>query len=205
MQQQHPPVDKGRLDALTRKVLCLDVFIDRVSHLFNFSKFDTGTLMLTGIDGRPKETGELITWSPAAGLPVPITRIRQFLEGYCQDLIAERNVLMLQIERLKSELNVFGSDPGQPVAAGNGPVIYSQSAAIGQFEFIDNPVAAGSDPGDPVAAGSDLGQPVPGTSQYRPCDVCKKVTLQRFGFINPEIQLSESGIFICLTCETVQP
>jgi hypothetical protein len=82
------PLTPAQRDQLAAHLAALDSQIQQVYYFYK-CKIESSSIMMAGEDYYGKEFKKLLTFSKL--LPVPITRLKAFLEQYSGDLIMERN------------------------------------------------------------------------------------------------------------------
>jgi len=76
----------------------LDQTIAAIGELLHCSKFVKGTMMISGSN----DVHKILVWNEK--LQIPESQLRIFIEYYYQALIAERNGLIVTVERLEKSL-----------------------------------------------------------------------------------------------------
>ena len=89
------PLSPAQRDQLAAHLAALDKQIQQVYYFYK-SKIESSSVMMAGEDYNGKEFKQLLTFSKS--LPVPIIRLKAFLELYSGDLIMERNNLVNYLE-----------------------------------------------------------------------------------------------------------
>lgn len=84
---------------LHTQVSNLDQKITMLCQWINSDKLIKGSIIIEGRTDTYKPFYDLLTWNQA--FPLPIEHIKKFAEQYVQDLIAKRNYLLIDIDKLE--------------------------------------------------------------------------------------------------------
>ncbi len=96
---------EAKVQTVLDQIGALDEAISKISGWFNFHKFQSGSLMISGTNARLKEDHSLLHWGTK--IPFPIELMKRFFEDYSQDLISQRL-------RLVQELDLLTGPPADP-------------------------------------------------------------------------------------------
>jgi len=99
MQPNSPSVIKQTIAA---QIAALDTPINQLTAFFNCREIRAGSIMVSGTGPNGRDLHQLLAFNPAV-LPVPVARLKQFFQDYCQDLIAARSLLIKQLEDLSQD------------------------------------------------------------------------------------------------------
>lgn len=87
---------------LHSRINTLDMTIAKLSTWFNCNFFKSGSVMLSGLNELGKTFHDIVVFNQV--LPLPVEYFKQFAESYCSDLIAERNLILAELDILEKSI-----------------------------------------------------------------------------------------------------